>query len=47
MRRINEIVRREALVGISKAERDQVLDTLLTMRTNLVHAAEVDASVAA
>jgi DNA-binding MarR family transcriptional regulator len=47
VRRINESVRREALAGISKTERDQVLDTLLTMRTNLLRAAEVDTSVSA
>ena len=47
VRRINEIVRREALVGISKAEQDQALDTLLAMRTNLLRAAEAETSVAA
>jgi DNA-binding MarR family transcriptional regulator len=47
VRHINEMVRREALAGISTAESEQMLDTLLTMRTNLVRAAEADASVAA
>jgi DNA-binding MarR family transcriptional regulator len=47
VRRISETVRREALAGISKIERDQMLDTLLTMRTNLLRAAEADASVTA
>jgi DNA-binding MarR family transcriptional regulator len=47
VRRINDIVRREALAGISKAEREQLLDTLLTMRINLMRAAEADATVAA
>ncbi|HEY2616858.1 MAG TPA: MarR family transcriptional regulator [Acetobacteraceae bacterium] len=46
VRRITDIVRREALADISKAEREQLLDTLLTLRSNL-HAAEMAQSAAA
>jgi hypothetical protein len=44
---VNEAVRREALTGVAQAEREQLLDTLQAMRTNLLHASEVDASLAA
>ena len=46
VRRITAIVRREALSGVSQAECEQLLDTLLTLRTNL-HAAEVAQPAAA
>ena len=44
---VNRAVRREALTGVAQAEREQLLDTLQAMRTNLLHASEVDASLAA
>src|SRR5271170_8514737 len=47
VRRINDTVRREALSGIAKGEHEQLLDTLLMLRTNLAQAAEADQSVAA
>jgi DNA-binding MarR family transcriptional regulator len=47
VKRINDTVRREALSGIAKGEHEQLLDTLLMLRTNLAQAAEADQSVAA
>ncbi len=46
VRRITDIVRHEALSGVSKAECEQLLNTLLMLRTNL-HAAELEHSAAA
>jgi MarR family transcriptional regulator for hemolysin len=40
VRRITGSVRREALADVSKAEREQLLDALMTLRSNL-HAAEM------
>jgi MarR family transcriptional regulator, transcriptional regulator for hemolysin len=46
VRRITDIVRHEALSGVSNAECEQLLNTLLMLRTNL-HAAELEHSAAA
>ena len=45
--RINDKVRGEALAGISNDEREQLLDALMRLRTNLLQAAEADQSEAA
>lgn len=47
VRRITDMVRRETLAGMPKAEREQLLDTLLTLRTNLLRAADTEHSAAA
>ena len=45
--RINDTVRGEALAGTSNDEREQLLDALTRLRTNLLQAAEADQSEAA
>jgi MarR family transcriptional regulator, transcriptional regulator for hemolysin len=45
--RINDKVRGEALAGVSNDEREQLLDTLLRLRTNLLQAAEAAQPAAA
>ncbi len=47
VRRITDMVRRETLAGMPKAEREQLLDTLLTLRTNLLRAADTEHPAAA
>jgi len=47
IRRINDKVRSEALAEISSGERERLLDTLMKLRTNLLHAAEHGHSEAA
>ena len=46
VRTITDIVRHEALAGVSNAECEQLLDALLTLRSNL-HAAEIEHPAAA
>jgi MarR family transcriptional regulator, transcriptional regulator for hemolysin len=41
VRCITDMVRREALADVPKAERERLLDTLLTLRANL-HAADLE-----
>jgi MarR family transcriptional regulator for hemolysin len=45
--RINDKVRGEVLGGVSDNDRERLLDTLMQLRTNLLHAGEADQSEAA